>query len=167
MGLVETVKEQAVNVVGKVVEKAPADATNSQSVTIKCTVVEAEELWRDAHRLSQVLGDVGEVTFAEPDTYRWRLTAGPVDTTWESTLHSDNGGLRFVGTGEDGNEIIVAYRPAPNHLGTEVSLRTKLPAPSLLTGALAFKLLYRARALLQTGEIPTIKQNPGARASER
>ena len=63
--------------------------------------------------------------------------------------------------------FIVAFRPAPNHLGTELSLRLKTPAPDLLTGALAFKILYRCRALLQTGEVPTIRSNPSARPSAR
>jgi hypothetical protein len=30
-----------------------------------------------------------------------------------------------------------------------------------------FKALYRARAILMTGEVPTIKHNPSARASAR
>ncbi|MGE2714252.1 hypothetical protein ACQI4L_09360 [Mycolicibacterium litorale] len=154
------------NVVGdKMPDKRPADATTGQSVTINSSVVEVEELWRDARRMSVVLGELGDVENIGPDRYRWTLHAGPVKTTWESTAHTDPDGLRF--TGDDGNEILVSYRLAPNHLGTEVTLRTKTPAPDLLTGALAFKVLYRCRALLQTGEVPTIRNNPSARPSAR
>ncbi|SLH72109.1 Uncharacterised protein [Mycobacteroides abscessus subsp. abscessus] len=32
---------------------------------------------------------------------------------------------------------------------------------------MAFKVLYRARALLQTGELPTLAHNPSARAGAR
>jgi hypothetical protein len=48
-----------------------------------------------------------------------------------------------------------------------VTLRVEAPAPRLLSGAAAFKVLYRLRALMQTGEVPTIKSNPSARASAR
>lgn len=175
MSLFDTAKERATSLAGSVVHKIAEntsdDPATGQSVTINCTVVQAEELWRDAHRMSIVLGELGRVEVTQPDRYRWTLHAGSTETTWESQVHSDNGGLRFVGTGSgddtDPNEIIVSYRPAPNHLGTEMSLRLKTPAPDLLTGAVAFKVLYRCRALLQTGEVPTIRSNPSARPSAR
>lgn len=171
MSIIDTAKERvthlAANVVNKVAEHAPADATTGQSVTVRCTVVEAEELWRDARRMSMVLGDLGDVEVTGPDRYRWTFKVGPATTTWESQVHTENGGLRFVGTGTDANEIIVTFRPAPKHLGTEMTLRTKTPAPDLLSGAVAFKVVYRCRALLQTGEVPTIKSNPSARDSAR
>ncbi|MBO0679179.1 hypothetical protein JRC04_17075 [Mycolicibacterium sp. S2-37] len=171
MGYLDTAKDRAAAVAGtlvsKITDKDPADAANGQWVTVNCTVVEAEELWRDPNRMSVVLGELGEVEFSAPDSYRWKLHAGPVSTTWQSRVHSENGGLRFVGAGEDANEILVTYRPAPNGLGTELGLRTKTPAPDLLSGALAFKVLYRCRALLQTGEVPTIRSNPSARPSAR
>lgn len=175
MSLFDTAKERATSlagsVVNKIAEQSSDDPATGQSVTVKCTVVEVEELFRDPHRLSVVLGEIGEVELTGSDRYRWTLRGGPVETTWESQLHSDIGGLRFVGTetgaGSAANEIIVSYRPAPHHLGTELSLRLKTPAPDLLTGALAFKVLYRCRALLQTGEVPTIRSNPSARPSAR
>jgi hypothetical protein len=78
--------------------------------------------------------------------------------------------LRFVDAGQNGtfsNEIILDFSEAPRGQGTEVTLRLKTPAPALLSGALAFKALYRARALLQTGEMPTLKINPSARKAAR
>ncbi|MEI4535529.1 hypothetical protein WAE93_30445 [Pseudomonas aeruginosa] len=73
-------------------------------------------------------------------------------------------GIRFVG---NGNQIVVKYRAAPRELGTEVTLCVQAPAPALLSGAAAFKVLYRLRALMQTGEVPTIQSNPSARESAR
>lgn len=164
MNVLDNAKDQIVGLVEKIADHAPP-STSQQTVTVACTVVDAEELWRDAHRLSEVLGEVGEVRFSEPNRYHWHLHAAGVALDWESGLVSDTNALRFVGS--DGNEIVVEYRPAPNNLGTELTLRTKTPAPQLLSGALAYKVLYRARALLQTGEIPTIRRNPSARASAR
>jgi hypothetical protein len=169
MGYLDTAKDRAVGVAGALVNKItgdePTEAANGQWVTVRCTVVEAEELWRDARRMSIVLGELGDVEHRDPDVYRWTLHVGPASTTWESRVHGEPGGLRFVG--KDGNEIVVAFRPAPNHLGTELGLKTKTPAPDLLSGAMAFKVLYRCRALLQTGEVPTIRSNPSARSSAR
>jgi hypothetical protein len=88
--------------------------------------------------------------------------------SWDSRLIADSGRLRFVSTSQDGGtEIILDFSEAPRGQGTEVTLRVKSPAPALLSGALAFKALYRARALLQTGEIPTLRKNPSARKSAR
>lgn len=164
MNVLDNAKGQIAGLVDKIADHAPQN-TAQQTVTVACTVVAAEELWRDPHRLSQVLGELGEVRFTEPNRYHWHLHAAGIDLDWESRLASDTDALRFIGS--DGNEIIVSYRPAPNNLGTEMTLRTKTPAPQLLSGAVAFTMLYRARALLQTGEIPTIRRNPSARESAR
>jgi uncharacterized membrane protein len=166
VSILDIARDEVLGVVNRLVDHTPHGEV-SQSVTINCDVVQAEELWRDHRRLSVVLSELGEVEFTEPDRYRFNLHAGPVSVTFDSRLITENGGLRFVGIGSDDNEIIVAYRPAPQHLGTEVTLRTKTPAPDLLSGALAFKILYRARALMQTGEVPTLRENPSARKSPR
>ncbi|MCV7214013.1 hypothetical protein H7J51_01800 [Mycobacterium crocinum] len=164
MNFLDSAKGQIAGLVDKIADAAP-QTTAQQTITVSCTVVEAEEFWRDAHRLSEVLGELGEVRFTEPNRYHWHLHAADVDVDWDSRLASDTDALRFVGG--DGNEIIVEFRRAPNNLGTELTLRTKMPAPQLLSGAVAFTILYRARALLQTGEIPTIRRNPSSRASAR
>ena len=58
--------------------------------------------------------------------------------------------------------LAVLVRPAPRDLGSEVRFALDLPA-----GAVAFTLLYRLRALLQTGEIPTLRPQPAAREEDR
>lgn len=52
-------------------------------------------------------------------------------------------------------------------LGTEVTLTLQLPAPNVVLRGAAFKVLYRARALLQTGELPTLTPTPAARPGDR
>ncbi|MCZ8382689.1 hypothetical protein O6P37_27840 [Mycobacterium sp. CPCC 205372] len=166
MSALDTAKKQAAEVAGKLADQLP-QRTATQSVTIAVPLERVEQFWRNPDELSVVLGDVGEVEATGPDRYRWRLQAGPVKTTWESRLQKDIAGVRFVGTEDDRNEFVVTYREAPRGLGTEVTVHAKSPAPGLLTGALAFKVLYRVRALLQTGEVPTIRTNPSARDSAR
>ncbi|CAA9384346.1 MAG: hypothetical protein AVDCRST_MAG35-35, partial [uncultured Quadrisphaera sp.] len=65
-----------------------------------------------------------------------------------------------------GHEVALSLAPAPQDLGTEATLRLDLPVPGLAAGALAFTLLYRLRALLQTGEVPPPPPPPAARAAE-
>jgi uncharacterized membrane protein len=162
VGYLDFAKDRVAGAVKKVVDAQPARAT-AQSVTIACPVERVAEFWGDPHQLSVVLGEIADVDVSGSDRYRWRMLDHP-DVAWESRVIREPDGVRFVG---GGNELAVSYRPAPNDLGTEVTLRATTPVPGLLSGAAAFKVLYRIRALLQTGEVPTIRSNPSARASAR
>ena len=162
MSYLKFAKNQVLGVVNKVIEMAPRRA-RAQTVTIACPVERIEQFWRDPGQLSVVLGDIADIDAEGRDRYRWRLSAEP-SVAWESTLVEEADGVRFVG---DGNQIEVKYRPAPHELGTEVALSVKTAAPALLSGAAAYKVLYRLRALMQTGEVPTIQSNPSARKSVR
>ncbi|OBA57756.1 hypothetical protein A5647_22695 [Mycobacterium sp. 1100029.7] len=164
MSYLNAVKDHAVGIAGKVVERLPR-REKAQTVTIAAPRERIEQFWRDPDQLSRVLGEVAEVDVTGPDRYRWRLLPGP-DIAWESELVVAPDGIRFVGIA-DGNELVVSYKAAPHDLGTEVTLHAKSPAPGLLSGAVAYKVLYRLRALLQTGELPTLRSNPSARASAR
>jgi uncharacterized membrane protein len=161
---VDVAKNQVLGVVSRVVDVQPR-RTNGQTVTIACPAERIEQFWRDPEQLSVVLGDIAEVESTGQDGYRWRLLRG-ADAAWDCRLVAEPDGVRFVGNG-DRNELAVRYRPAPRDLGTEVTLQVTSPAPGLLSGAAAYQVLYRLRALMQTGEVPTIRSNPSARKSKR
>lgn len=169
MNYIDKAKEQLTDLVGKVIDTG-SSAGNTQTVTISKPRAEVEEFWRDPEKLSQVLGDVAEVRSTGPRSYEWVLRHGDDErVTWDTTLITDEEGLRFVraagdGAPEERAQIQVTFREAPRELGTEVTVRVTSPIPDLLTGAATFKALYRARALLQTGEVPTLEHNPSARA---
>lgn len=162
------------DLVGRVIESA-SSYSGSQTVTIARPRAEVEQFWRAPGNLSDVLGDVAEVASPAPSIYEWTLHAGADGrTTWKTTLREDEGHFRFVGaddqdapSGSRGLEIELSFREAPRDLGTEVTMRAKTPLPDLLTGAGMFTALYRARARLQTGEMPTLAHNPSARSSAR
>ncbi|WP_159847723.1 SRPBCC family protein [Nocardia sp. CY41] len=173
MHYIDDTKHLLSDLVGRVIESA-SSYSSSQTVTIARPRAEVQQFWRDPAKLSEVLGDVAEVRTTEPSTYEWTLQSGTDGrTTWKTTLREDEGHLRFVGSaGEDaasaqGLEIELSFRDAPQDLGTEVTMRARTPLPDLLTGAAMFTALYRARARLQTGEIPTLAHNPSARSSAR
>ncbi|MBF4998402.1 hypothetical protein IRT45_14715 [Nocardia sp. BSTN01] len=162
---------------GAVVTKAVGAASgrgHPQIVTIGRPRGEVERLWHDPQLLSRVFGEMASVhtaegagdDSAEGNRYVWRL--GPDDgetVTWTTTLAEEPGTLRFTGTGDDspGTYLQVHFDDAPQGLGTEVTLSVRAPLPDVLTDTAAFAALYRARALLQTGEIPTLAGNPSAR----
>jgi hypothetical protein len=114
----------------------------SQTVTIERPRGEVEEFWRDSDRVSGLLHDAGQ-----------------------DIRVVEAGKLRVVGAQDSENavDVEVSFADAPRDLGTEVTLRGRTPGVGLAAGAAAFTALYRARALLQTGEAPSLEHNPSAR----
>ncbi|MGK8488893.1 SRPBCC family protein [Nocardia asiatica] len=161
------------DLVGRVLESA-SSYSSTQTVTIARPRAEVERFWRDPANLSEVMGDVADVRSSGPSSYEWTLHAGADGrTTWQTTLQEEEGRFRFVGSTDDstssapGLELELRFRDAPRDLGTEVTMRARTPLPDVLTGAATFTALYRARARLQTGEVPTLAHNPSARSSAR
>lgn len=173
MHYIDKAKEQLTDLVGKVAGSV-SQGGNSQTMTIGRPRTEVEQFWRDPQRLSEVLGGIAEVRSPAPSRYEWTLRPGADDSVkWTTTLVQEEDGLRFTGTRDDGSrteggpQIQLTFRDASRGLGTEVTIRARTPIPDILTGAAAFTALYRARALLQTGEMPTLEHNPSSRASTR
>lgn len=167
-------------------QAAPAAWTGPAKLHASLTLQKpAEELyraWRDAGVLSQVMGEVAEVTQAGPDLQHWKVrgTAG-LRLEWDSRLIDERPGelLRWEAT-EDAdlpNRGSVHFRPAPGDWGTEVTLHFEFDPPGGVLGdivlkllgdvpsKLAFKTLRRFKSLMEAGEIPTTGPNPAARAS--
>lgn len=171
MNVVETAKAQVMQIVEKVAEKVTdAAATDSQvqAITIAHPRGDVVKFLRDADHLSRIFGDIADVHRAGPDRLRWSFL-GPGGGVWDCVIavEGDNR-LRYVDVNPDRPlAITLDLSDAPQDRGTEILGRVTAPAPGVLTGSLMFKALYRARALLQTGEVPTIKHNPSGRASQR
>lgn len=171
MNVVDTAKAQVKQIVEKVTDKVVDSASSEarvQAITIGRARNEVVHKFADAGFLSQVFGDIAEVSSEGPDRMRWTF-AGSDGPSWDCVVAVDDASqLRFVDVNPDKSAgITMEFREAPQDRGTEVIARTTGPGPGALTGALTFKALYRARALLMTGELPTIKHNPSARDSDR
>ena len=173
MNVVETAREQVKQLVEKVGEKvgeAVATESRLQAITIPRPRRDVVQLFQDAARLSEIFGDVAEVESTGPGRMRWTFVLndrrGPA---WDCVVMlEDETQLRFVDAKPDQPAgIVLEFRDAPQDRGTEVIAKVSSPAPGALSGPLAFKALYRARALLVTGEVPTIEYNPSARDSKR
>ena len=171
--MLSTAKDQLRHVAGAVVDRT-GHREQSQSITIGCVKNPSSSHskipagCRRCSATSQRFGRRPPITGCAGYFCKahWTLDG----TTWQSLLIADTGRLRFVDAKQNGgigNEITLDFSDAARGMGTEVTLRVKSPVPGLLSGALAYKALYRARALLQTGEVPTIRKNPSARESAR
>lgn len=172
MNVVDAAKEKAKELVEKVTEKVAEAATTDsrvQAITINRPREEVVALFGDPERLSIVFGDFARVTEAGPDRQRWTFDDDGGGPIWDCVVSRDSADrLRFVDVNPDrSTEIILDFADAPQDRGTEVVARVSAPAPGALTGVMTYKALYRARALLQTGEVPTIARNPSARDSSR
>lgn len=125
-------------------------------LTIGRPLEEVRALFGDPERLGRVL--------AEP------YTADP--TPWTAEVqHVADTSVRFTArSGQEpplGASGTVRLQPAPQDLGTEVVLELHLDAPALAAGAAAHKALRRAKALAETGEIPSTTDNPSGRHEPR
>jgi|SoiMetStandDraft_5_1073268.scaffolds.fasta_scaffold143130_2 uncharacterized membrane protein len=177
MNVMDTAKERAKHIVEtvseKVTEKVGEKVTTEsrkQAITIARPRHEVIALFQDTERLSVVFGDAAEVQQAGPERLRWVFAIGGNDRfIWDCVVSmEDDARLRFADLDPgSGAEIVLNFRDAPQERGTEVIAQVTSPGPGALSGALAFKALYRARALLLTGEVPTIEYNPSARNSDR
>ncbi|MHC9291556.1 hypothetical protein ACRCUN_03770 [Mycobacterium sp. LTG2003] len=171
MNVVDTAKRQAKQLAHKVVEKVGEAATTDsrvQAITIARPRGEVLALFQDSGRLSQIFGDIAQVADAGPERLRWTF-AGDDGPVWDCVVSREGDNrIRYVDVDpERSTGITFDFSEAPGDRGTEVVARVTAPGPGALTGLLTYKALYRARALLQTGEVPTIARNPSARDSSR
>lgn len=152
-----------------VLEHLPGRSSESadpvqQTVTMTAPAVDVLTALEDPATLSRLLGDLGSV---EPRAggQRWSLAAGEGHDglVWDTALTRRADGLRYEGTDGSTGSLDVSTSDAPRDHGLEVRLVADLPLPRLAAGAAAFTLLYRLRALLVSGEIPTLRPQPSAR----
>ncbi len=155
-----------------------------RSITILKSADELYRFWREPQNLSRIMEHFAEVTAAGEDRTHW-LLRGPLRRTveWDTVVVEDRPGEFLRWASIDGaalrNEGAVAFRPAPGDRGTEVKLRFRFDLPGGVLSDAAFRLLgvvpsplagrvlRRFKSLVETGEVPTTKRNPSARADIR
>ncbi|NAZ87059.1 hypothetical protein [Kineococcus indalonis] len=165
-----------------------------QTLTIARPAAEVLAAWGDAAVVSRLLGEVASVRQGPGGRWTFTLASGgelaaePAEVDGGMELRrADADGPREpqedVRDSEDDTEggrtgeqpgqredeevlLRVTTRPAPGDLGTEVTCEVAREL-SAGVGGVPFTLLYRLRALLLTGEVPTIEPQPAAREEDR
>lgn len=170
--ITKTVSDIVGDVVGGVLRRTSTPGS-PQTVTISRPRDEVKRFWRDPGSLSAVFDRAAQVRGSgAPNEFVWT----PGDSSdggepWHAVLREDGDVFRFTAARpEDSGAtpgFVLTFRDAPRGLGTEVTLRAETPLPNFLSSLASFAVLYRARALLQTGEVPTLRDNPSARRTVR
>ncbi|WP_181697171.1 hypothetical protein [Nocardia sp. GTS18] len=156
--------------IGQLLHKvAPTAGASVHAVTIARPRADVEQFWLDPANLSSALDGIAHVESTAPDRLTWSFVENTAAAAqWVSRTVRAPGEIRFVGGRDPAgrSQIRLTFADAPGDLGTEVTIRVTSPLPKQLTGHAAFTALYRARAILQTGEAPTLTHNPSGREQE-
>lgn len=150
-----------------------------RSITVNRPAAELYEWWRDPQGLGRIMGHVANVTATGETSTHWALKipdSHPL--SWDAEIHDDleHGLLRWhAPPGQDiETDGTVRFSPAPGDRGTEVTLNFRFHSthPGLAAAAAhlgmipdmaAMHALRRFKSLVETGELPTLKNNPTAR----
>lgn len=139
------------------------------------------EAWRDPDVQAQVMAPLATFVSGDARLMRWRIDL-PLDRIAEvesRETHLDSASSRYssrtVQRPRVTADLEFSVRPAPADFGTEATLAADYALPggvladaaARLFGAapdlLAGTVLRRLKALIETGEIPTLRGNPSAR----
>jgi uncharacterized membrane protein len=170
---------------GKVVQKVVGQAAKllgadpdqpnraTQSITIDAPPDEVFALLRDPEGIRRIVHGVAEVE-PQGQGMHWSIQGMDGESLeWDAVLGEERPGelLRWVPADGASSSVTMEVRlaPAPLGSGTWVTMRLELadapesPMVGALAGAFVVKTLYRTKALIQTGEVPTLERNPSAR----
>jgi uncharacterized membrane protein len=155
-----------------------------RAITIGKPADELYRLWRDPQIQPQIMADFADVAMDDKGHAHWAVRA-PMGRRieWDSEIVEERAGEMLRWQTREGaelpNEGSVRFRPAPGNRGTEVHLHVKFSPPGAMPvkGAMkllgfipkqmAYKALWRFKALAETGQIPSIKGQPAGRNGGR
>jgi uncharacterized membrane protein len=139
-------------------------------------------MWQDPQQLSRILGHFADVVAVGTEGHRW-IVHGPGgrEVSWQTRTIADEPGERVRwATAPDAsvhNEGTVRFREAAGDRGTRVTLSVSFDPPGGTIGTAALKrldvvpealvgeALDRFKSLAESGEIPTLDDNPSARGA--
>jgi uncharacterized membrane protein len=134
--------------------------------------------------MPRIMEEFADITIKDETHSHWSVR-GPMNKRieWDSEIVEEQAGQRIRWQTQPGaelpNEGSVEFRPAPGEWGTEVMLRMRfqpqvnLPSEGLMKllgfvpKQMAYKALWRLKALAETGDIPSIKNQPACRNDGR
>src|SRR4051812_10754868 len=128
-------------------------ATGQRGAGMSADATRVLTISQDADRLRALLGDASQLARVVAEPYTGDPSPWTVDLV---EVVEDR--VRFRASSSQATPSSVtgsaAFLPAPQDLGTEVTLALQVDAPDLAAGAMAHKVLRRLKSLAETGEIP-------------
>lgn len=147
------------------------------AVTINKPAEELYGYWRKLDRLPAFMKNIASVRVIDGRRSHWSSKgAAEEKVEWEVEITDDSVNRRIAWRSIEGSEVkqagAVDFRRGPDERGTEVHVTMEYDPPGGSLGAAAAKLvgkdpatefrqnLLRFKALMETGEIPTIEGQP-------
>jgi uncharacterized membrane protein len=151
-----------------------------RSITIDASPEELHGFWRDPKRLTTLMGHVVHAEPLDDTRVRWHAEAPRGRSIeWETRIVEDRPPEIVTWRTEDGvplsNEVSIRFRSAASNRGTVATLRFRFDPPGGALGdaaaallrivprTLVEQVLRRFKSLIETGEMPTLENNPTAR----
>lgn len=153
-----------------------------RSITVEASPEELYDRWRDPETHEQMWAHFADVTQTDEDRQHWAV-GGPMDVAleWDAEVTEDEPGAFLRWESLPGatvpNEGSVRFTRRGDGESTAVHLHVSFDPPGgSVTTAMAERLdvvpktaagqaLQRFKALVETGEIPTLEGNPSGRGS--
>lgn len=145
-----------------------------RSITIGAPAEALYARWRDPAVMTQIMQPLGSVTRdgSGDGALRWHVS-GPFGQSieWVTRNVEEEPGKRLRWTTAEGAPIAsegsIEFRRDRPEVGTIVTLHVAIPTvvPQILPELLIAKVLRRFKSLVETAEIPTLKNNPSARTN--
>jgi uncharacterized membrane protein len=155
-----------------------------KSITVNRPLEEVYAFWRNFQGFPKLMDYVTSVEDTGQNRTHWKASlSSALNFEWDTEIVEDRPNEAIAWRSVEGaameNSGSVHFKPAPADRGVEVTLDLEVNPPggvlgdavATLAGAgpesLAYKALYRFKNLIETGEIPTIKNQPAARDGGR
>ncbi len=151
--------------------------TAHSSMLLNCSPEEAYRFWRDFENLPRFMHHLDSVTVIDNRRSKW-TAIGPLNTkiTWEAEIVAERQNEMISWRSVQGSNItvdgVVEFSTAPANRGTLITATIIYQPPAASVGRALAKLLgkdpdflmrqdlRRFKALVETGEIPTVEGQP-------
>ncbi|HVO62286.1 MAG TPA: SRPBCC family protein [Terriglobales bacterium] len=166
---------------GTRLDSTPRQLEGRSSILVNCSVHDAYQFWRNFENLPRFMSRLDDVQISGDGHLTWTVVSGGSRLSWDTYIVNDRENQRIDWSSTPGSPVSmsgsVKFRPAPANRGTVVEQSTRFQAPGMgarrMVGQLIGKYpsflmrndLRRFKALMETGEIPTIEgQTHGPRS---
>ena len=158
----------------------PAPLEVYETLTVNCTPEEAYQFWRNLENLPRFMTHLQSVEVQANGRSHWVVKTPPgLTLTWDAEMVADSPNelihWQTVSDTAVQHTGIVTFKQAPPGRGTELTTHLRYEPPgglvgeafahltNTLTAQLIREELRRFKAVLETGEVPTIEGQPSGR----